>query len=51
MGYATPPKKTRNDRIYEMRKKGELLRKIGKRFNITKQRVKQILESYPQLEK
>lgn len=49
MGIATQPKKERNDRIYEMRKKGYTLVRIAKRLNLTKQRVSKILKSYPQV--
>jgi len=51
MGICTPQKKNRNDKIYELRKEGWLLKKIGKRYNLTKQRISRILKSYPPIDK
>jgi transcriptional regulator len=44
MGIATQPKRGRNTRILELREKGWKMRKIGKRFNISRARVSQILK-------
>ena len=42
MGNPTPEKLTRNQKIYILKMAGRTLASIGKKFNLTRQRVQQI---------
>ena len=43
MGKATQPKTARNNKVYELHLKGWSNVEIGKKFDITRERVRQIL--------
>lgn len=44
MGQYIHPKPQRNKQIFKLRKLGQTLERIGRRYNITKERVRQILK-------